>query len=57
MFRSLRVFDLAFVWDSRAFRADMRGRRGVARRAWRRSGRYFDRSLRLTERAIRAIQG
>jgi hypothetical protein len=57
MFRSLRVFDLAFVWDARAVRAFMRGRRGAADRAWRRSGRFFDRSLRLTERAIRAIEG
>ena len=57
MFRSLRAFDLALVWDARGVRAFMRGRRVAANRAWRRHGRYFDRSLRLTNRAIRAIEG
>jgi hypothetical protein len=57
MFRSLRAFDLALVWDGRAVRAQMRGRPGAARRAARRAGRHFDRSLRLTNRAIRAIEG
>jgi hypothetical protein len=57
MFRSLRAFDLALVWDGRGIRAFMRGRRVAANRAWRRHGRLFDRSLRLTNRAIRAIEG
>jgi hypothetical protein len=57
MFRSLRAFDLALVWDGRGIRAFMRGRRGAADRAWRRHRRLFDRSLRLTNRAIRAIEG
>ena len=56
MFLSLRAFDTALVWDGRGVRARMRGRRGVARRNWRRAGRYFDRSLRLTQRAVRAIE-
>jgi len=56
MFRSLRAFDLAMVWDVRGVRAFMRGRRGAADRAWRRHGRLFDRSLRLTNRAVRAIE-
>jgi hypothetical protein len=57
MFRSLRVFDAALVWDARGVRAYMRGRRGAARTAWRRADRRLDRSLRLTRRAIRAIEG
>jgi hypothetical protein len=57
MFRSLRQFDLALVWDGRGVRAYMRGRRGAARRNWLRAGRHFDRSVRLTNRAIRAIRG
>jgi hypothetical protein len=57
MFRSLRAFDLALVWDGRGIRAFMRGRRGAADRAWRRHRRLFDRSLRLTRRAVRAIEG
>ena len=57
MFRSLRQFDAALVWDGRGVRAHMRGRRGAARRAWRRADRHFVRSVRLTNRAIRAIQG
>ena len=57
MFRSLRAFDLALVWDGRGVRAYMRGRRGAARRNWRRAGRHFDRSVRLTRRAVRAIEG
>jgi hypothetical protein len=57
MFRSLRQFDQALVWDGRGVRAYMRGRRGAARRNWRRAGRHFDRSVRLTNRAIRAIRG
>jgi hypothetical protein len=57
MFRSLRVFDAALVWDARGVRAYMRGRRGAARTAWRRAGRHFDRSVRLTRRAVRAIEG
>jgi hypothetical protein len=57
MFRSLRAFDIALVWDARGVRAHMRGRRGAARTAWRRAGRHFDRSLRLTRRAVRAIEG
>ena len=56
MFRSLRVFDAALVWDARGVRAYMRGRRGAARTAWRRAGRHFDRSVRLTRRAVRAIE-
>jgi hypothetical protein len=57
MFRSLRAFDLALVWDGRGVRAYMRGRRGAARRAWLRADRHFDRSVRLTRRAVRAIKG
>jgi hypothetical protein len=57
MFRSLRAFDAALVWDGRGVRAYMSGRRGAARRAWRRAGRNFDRSVRLTRRAVRAIEG
>jgi hypothetical protein len=57
MFRSLRQFDTALVWDGRGVRAYMRGRRGAARRAWRRAGLHFDRSVRLTRRAVRAIEG
>jgi hypothetical protein len=57
MFRSLRVFDAALVWDARGVRAYMRGRRGAAQTAWRRAGRHFDRSVRLTRRAVRAIEG
>jgi hypothetical protein len=57
MFRSLWAFDTALVWDGRGVRARMRGRRRVARRNWRRAGRHFDRSLRLTQRAVRAIEG
>jgi hypothetical protein len=57
MFRSLRAFDAALVWDARGVRLQMRGRPGAARRAWRRAGRHLDRSLRLTNRAIRAIEG
>jgi hypothetical protein len=57
MFRSLRAFDLALVWDGRGVRERMRGRVGAARRAWRRAGAHFDRSLRLTRRAVRAIEG
>jgi hypothetical protein len=57
MFRSLRAFDAALVWDARGVRAYMRGRRGAARTAWRRAGRHFDRSVRLTRRAVRAIEG
>lgn len=57
MFRSLRQFDAALVWDGRGVRRYMRGRRAAADAAWRRAGRHFDRSLRLTRRAIRAIQG
>jgi hypothetical protein len=56
MFRSLRAFDAALVWDGRGVRAFMRGRRGAARRAWRRAGSHFDRSVRLTRRAVRAIE-
>ncbi len=56
MFRSLRAFDVALVWDRRGVRAYMRGRHGAARRAWRRAGRHFDRSVRLTRRAVRAIR-
>jgi hypothetical protein len=57
MFRSLRQFDAALVWDGRGVRRYMRGRRAAADAAWRRAGRHFDRSLRLTRRAIRAIKG
>lgn len=57
MFRSLRQFDLAFVWDSRGVRSYMRGRRAAARQAWQRAGHHFERSLRLTRRAVRAIEG
>jgi hypothetical protein len=57
MFRSLRVFDAALAWDARGVRTYMRGRRGAARTAWRRAGRHFDRSVRLTRRAVRAIEG
>jgi hypothetical protein len=57
MFRSLRQFDLALVWDGRGVRAYMRGRRGAARTNWLRADRHFDRSVRLTNRAIRAIRG
>jgi hypothetical protein len=57
MFRALRAFDLSLVWDGRGIRAFMRGRRVAANRAWRRHSRLFDRSLRLTNRAIRAIEG
>jgi hypothetical protein len=57
MFRSLRAFDLSLVWDGRGIRAFMRGQRVAADRAWRRHRRLFDRSLRLTNRAIRAIEG
>jgi hypothetical protein len=57
MFRSLRAFDAALVWDGRGVRRYMQGRRGAANVAWRRAGRHFDRSLRLTNRAIRAIEG
>jgi hypothetical protein len=57
MFRSLRLFDAALVWDARGVRAYMRGRRGAAATAWRRAGRRFDRSVRLTRRAVRAIEG
>jgi hypothetical protein len=57
MFRSLRQFDVALVWDGRGVRSYMRGRRGAARTAWRRAGRHFDRSVRLTRRAVRAIRG
>jgi hypothetical protein len=57
MVRSLRAFDLALIWDARGVRAFMRGRRVAADRAWRRHGRLFDRSVRLTNRAIRAIEG
>jgi hypothetical protein len=57
MFRSLRQFDAALVWDGRGVRRFMRGRRAAADAAWRRAGRHFDRSVRLTNRAIRAIQG
>jgi hypothetical protein len=35
----------------------MRGRRGAAGAAWARADRHLDRSLRLTRRAIRAIEG
>jgi hypothetical protein len=57
MFRSLRAFDVALVWDGRGVRAYTRGRRAVARENWRRAGRHFDRSVRLTRRAVRAIKG
>jgi hypothetical protein len=57
MFRSLRQFDAAMIWDVRAVRRYMRGSRAAADVAWRRAGRHFDRSLRLTNRAIRAIRG
>jgi hypothetical protein len=57
MFRSLRAFDTAMIWDKRGVRAYMRGRPVAARRNWRRAGRHFDRSLRLTRRAVRAIRG
>jgi hypothetical protein len=57
MFRSLRAFDTALVWDARGVRRYMQGDRGAANTAWRRAGRHFDRSLRLTNRAIRAIEG
>jgi hypothetical protein len=57
MFRSLRAFDTALVWDGRGVRAQMLGRRATARRTWRRAGRHFDRSVRLTRRAVRAIKG
>jgi hypothetical protein len=57
MFRSLRAFDSALIWDGRGVRAQMRGRPGAARRNWRRAGRHFDRSVRLTRRAVRAIKG
>ena len=57
MFRSLRAFDVALVWDARAVRARMRDRIGAALRAARRARRHFDRSIRLTNRAVRAIEG
>jgi hypothetical protein len=57
MFRSLRAFDTAIVWNSRGVRRFMRGRRGAAGAAWDRADRHLDRSFRLTRRAIRAIEG
>jgi hypothetical protein len=57
MFRSLRAFDTAMVWNSRGVRRFMRGRHGAAGAAWARADRHLDRSLRLTRRAIRAIEG
>jgi hypothetical protein len=57
MFRSLRAFDRSLSWDARAVRARMRDRIGAALRAARRARRHFDRSVRLTNRAIRAIEG
>jgi hypothetical protein len=57
MFRSLRAFDRAIVWNTRGVRRFMRGRHGAANAAWARADRHFERSLRLTRRAIRAIEG
>jgi hypothetical protein len=57
MFRSLRAFDTAIVWNSRGVRRFMRGGHGAADAAWARADRHLDRSLRLTRRAIRAIEG
>jgi hypothetical protein len=57
MFRSLRAFDTAMMWNSRGVRRFMRGRRGAADAAWTRADRHLDRSFRLTRRAIRAIEG
>jgi hypothetical protein len=57
MFRSLRAFDTAIVWNSRGVRRFMRGRHGAAGAAWARADRHLDRSFRLTRRAIRAIEG
>ena len=57
MFRSLRAFDTAIVWNTRGVRRFMRGRHSAADAAWGRADRHMDRSLRLTRRAIRAIEG
>jgi hypothetical protein len=57
MFSSLRAFDTAIVWNSRGVRRFMRDRRGAADAAWARADRHLDRSLRLTRRAVRAIEG
>jgi hypothetical protein len=57
MFRSLTAFDSAIAWNSRGVRRFMRGRRGAADAAFARADRNMNRSLRLTRRAIRAIEG